>query len=288
MGITGIETSLRVIPIQTSTGWELSVGANYTNNNNKVLSISNDQTQIQLGSSGSLGVYAAENQPFPLLKGTIYNRDPEGRIIVDAITGFPSVSTAIFNLGQTEPKHRLGLDATLKFKSLRLATVFEYRAGNNMYNAASTGYDFSGAGIRSTYFNRERFVVPNSSYLNASGVYVPNTNITTRTGGVDFWTNGPSNTAVNENYVYSAAFWKLRELSLSYELPTSLLKNMKFVKGANISVQGRNLFLWTPNTNIYTDPEYSALGSTSNAIGITSLGQTPPARFYGATLSVTF
>jgi TonB-linked SusC/RagA family outer membrane protein len=285
---TGIETSLRVIPIQTSTGWELSVGANYTNNNNKVLSISNDQTQIQLGSSGSLGVYAVENQPFPLLKGTIYNRDPQGRIIVDAITGFPSVSTAIFDLGQTEPKHRLGLDATLKYKSVRLATVFEYRAGNNMYNAASTGYDFSGAGIRSTYFNRERFVVPNSSYLDGSGNYVSNTNITTRTGGVDFWTNGPSNTAVNENYVYSAAFWKLRELSLSYELPPSLLKNMKFVKGANISVQGRNLFLWTPSTNIYTDPEYSALGSTSNAIGITSLGQTPPARFYGATLSVTF
>lgn len=286
---TGIETSLRVIPIQTSTGWEVSIGANYTNNNNKVVSISNDQTQIQLGSSGSLGVYAVEGEAFPMLKGTIYNRDDQNRIIVDPITGFPSVTTAIYNLGQTEPKHRLGVDGAVSYKAFRLAGLFEYRAGNMMYNVASTGYDFSGAGIRTTYFNRERFVVPNSSYLDpATNTYVANTNITTRTGGADFWTNGPSNTAVNENYVYSAAFWKLRELSLSYDLPSSVLNNVKFVKGATISVQGRNLFIWTPETNIYTDPEYSALGATSNAVGITSLGQTPPARFYGATLSLTF
>ncbi len=87
----------------------------------------------------------------------------------------------------------------------------------------STGYDFSGAGIRTTYFNRDRFVVPNSSYLDpVSNTYVANTSIQTRTGGVDFWTNGPSNTGVNANYTYSAAFWKMRELSLSYDLPKSV------------------------------------------------------------------
>jgi TonB-linked SusC/RagA family outer membrane protein len=284
----GFETALRLVPVRTSAGLEITVGGNYTYNQNEVLSISNDQSFISLGTFGTANIVAEVGKSFPLLKGTTYNKDPEGRIIVDKITGMPSATTTTSELGITEPRHRLGLDAVLDYKGFRLATVFEYRTGHVIYTGASTGFDFSGAGIRTTYFNRDRFVVPNSSYLDpVTNTYVPNTNITTRTGGVDFWTNGPSNTGVNSNYTYSAAFWKMRELSLSYELPKSLLSNVKFVRGATISVQGRNLFLWAPKSNLYTDPEYSAFDASSNAIGFTSLSQTPPGRFYGMTLSLT-
>lgn len=284
----GLETAVRGVVIRNqTTGLEVTVGANYTYNQNEVLSISNDLPQLGLGSFGTAQIVAMPNNPFPFLKGTTYVRDDQGRIIVDRVTGFPTATVLTSNFGNTEPKHRLGLDATAAYKGFRLAALFEYRGGFVMYNGA-TSFDFSGAGIRTTYFNRERFVVPNSSYLDpVTNTYVANTSITTRTGGVDFWTNGPTNTAVNENYLYSAAFWKLRELSLSYDLPKSILGNIKYIKGARVSVQGRNLFLWTPKTNIYTDPEYSALGSDSNAIGFTSLGQTPPSRFFGATLSLT-
>lgn len=284
----GFETALRLVPVRTSSGLEITVGGNYTYNENKVISISNDQSFISLGTFGTANIVAEVGKSFPLLKGTTYNKDPQGRVIVDRITGMPSATTTTSELGITEPRHRLGLDAVIDYKGFRLATVFEYRTGHVIYTGASTGFDFSGAGIRTTYFNRDRFVVPNSSYLDpVTNTYVPNTNITTRTGGVDFWTNGPSNTGVNSNYTYSAAFWKMRELSLSYELPKSVLSNVKFVKGATISVQGRNLFLWAPKSNLYTDPEYSAFDASSNAIGFTSLSQTPPGRFYGMTLSLT-
>ncbi len=283
----GIETALRITPISTSSGLEVSFGANYTYNQNKVLSISSDQSFIALGSFGTSQIVAEVGQPFPLLKGTTYQKDGQGRVIVDRLTGMPSVTTTVSTLGITEPKTRLGLDATVSYKGFRLATVWEYRSGNVMYYGAGS-YDFSGAGIRTTFFNRERFVVPNSSYLDpATNTYVENTNISTYTGGVDFWTNGPTNTGVNSNYTFSAAFWKLREASLSYDLPASLLNSIKFVKRATISVQGRNLLLFTPKTNLYSDPEYSALGASSNAIGFSSLGQTPPGRYYGFSLSVT-
>jgi TonB-linked SusC/RagA family outer membrane protein len=285
----GLETSLRVVPYRNETnGLEVSVGGNYTYNKNKVLSISGDGGQLGLAGTTTLGVYAVEGEAFPLLKGTDYVRDDKGRIIVDRITGFPNVSTGQVILGNTEPKHRIGLDASVVFKGFRLAGLFEYRGGF-ITSQNSASFDFSGAGIRTAYFNRERFVVPNSSYLDpVTNTYVENTNITTRTGGVDFWTNGPTNTGVATNYAYSAAFWKLRELSLGYDVPKSALGSLKYVKGARISIQGRNLFIWTPKTNIYTDPEYSANGTDNNGIGITSLGQTPPARVYGATLSLTF
>lgn len=283
----GIETAVRVTPVRTASGLEVSIGANYTYNANKVLSISTDQSFIALGSFGTSQIVAEVGQPFPLLKGTTYQKDNQGRIIVDRLTGMPSVTTAVSTLGITEPKTRLGLDASVSYKGFRFATVWEYRTGNVMYFGAGS-YDFSGAGIRTTFFNRERFVVPNSSYLDpATNTYVANNNITTYTGGVDFWTNGPTNTGVNSNYTFSAAFWKLREASLSYDLPASILKNVGFVKRATISLQGRNLLLFTPKTNLYTDPEYSALGASSNAIGFSSLGQTPPGRYYGFSLSVT-
>jgi TonB-linked SusC/RagA family outer membrane protein len=285
----GWETALRVIAVQNkTTGLEVSVGANYTFNDNKVVTISNDLPQLNLVSSGNAIIAAVPGQTFPFIKGTTYQKDAQGRIIVDRITGFPSVTTTNTNLGNTDAKHRLGLDASAAYKGFRLAGLFEYRGSFVMYNAGSTGFDFSGAGIRNTYFNRERFVVPNSSYLDPlTNAYVANTSITTRTGGVDFWTNGPSQTAVVSNYLYSAAFWKLREVSLSYDLPKSVLGSIKYIKGARISVQGRNLVIWAPKTNIYTDPEYSAAGADSNGVGITTLGQTPPARFYGATLTLT-
>ncbi len=282
----GLETRIGLIPVRTA-DLEISIGANYTYNKNKVVSISNQLSQINLSSYSQAGVYAEEGKAFPFLKARDYIRDDQGRVIVDRITGMPTAGTTLVDIGNTEPKHKLGVDAAVTFKGLRLAALFEYRGGYMMYNNAGS-FAFSGSGIATTSFNRERFVVPNSSYLDeATGNYVANTNVTTRSGGTAFWTEGPTYTDAGVNFVYSASFWKLRELSLGYDIPKSLLGNGKYVKGVRVSVQGRNLFLWTPKTNIYTDPEYSVNGSDNNAVGLTSLGQTPPSRLYGATVSVT-
>ncbi|RZK65423.1 MAG: TonB-dependent receptor, partial [Pedobacter sp.] len=65
----GLETSLRVVPVRTASGLEVSVGANYTYNKNKVLSISSDQNFISIGSFGTSNVVAQVGESFPLLKG---------------------------------------------------------------------------------------------------------------------------------------------------------------------------------------------------------------------------
>lgn len=174
----------------------------------------------------------------------------------------------------------------MKYKNLRLFALAEYRSGFVIYNDGAGGFDFSGAGIRTAYYNRERFVFPNSSYLDpVTGSYVANTNITVSDGGAGFFPDGNYNRNVATNYIYSGASWKIREISLSYDLPKTLLAGQKYIKGVSISAQGRNLFLWVPKSNLYTDPEYNF--TDGNAIGIQSLSQTPPTRYYGATLTVT-
>ncbi|MCE7071369.1 SusC/RagA family TonB-linked outer membrane protein [Dyadobacter sp. CY327] len=285
----GIEATLHITPIKTASGLRVDLGANYTYNQNKVLSLSAQSNELSIGTSGSAArVIAKVGQPFPLLQVTDYNRDDQGRIIVDAKTGYPATNGTFKDVGITNPPHILGVNGGVTFKKLRLNLLFEYRNGHYIFNSVSGGYDFSGAGVRTGWFNRDRFVIPNSSYLNAEGEYVENTNIAVRSGGADFWTDGTRNTNIGQNYTNSAGFWKLREASIGYELPAGLLDKTKVIKGASISVQGRNLFIWAPKTNLYTDPEYSALGSDSNAVGFTSLGQTPPARYFGGTLSLTF
>ncbi len=287
----GLETFIRTTPIDLPNGLRVTVQASYTLNRNEVVSLADDADLLILpGGATAARVVAKVGQPFPLLQVTKYKRTPEGKIIVDPVTGYPSTDGSFHDVGTTTPPHIVGLSAEVKFRNWRLAGSAEYRNGHFVFNNSAVAFDFSGAGIRTAWYNRERFVIPNSAYEDPEnpGKYIDNTNITTSSGGADFWTDQTRNRGIGENYTNSAGFWKIREISLRYMFPSSALSGVGFIKSASISVQGRNLFIRTPKTNLYTDPEYSANGADSNAIGFTNVNLTPPARYMGATLSLTF
>ncbi|WP_316799536.1 SusC/RagA family TonB-linked outer membrane protein [Pedobacter frigidisoli] len=282
----GLESVLHYTAINKG-NWRLVVGGNYTHNVNKLLSLTPGLSRIGVSESGT--IFGDVNvQTYPIIIGTDYVRDPEGRVVVDRNTGNPVGTTTGNVLGNTQPKDRLGLDFNLSWKGLTLSGLFEYRGDFVQYSSAGSTYDFSGSSIRSVYYNRERFVFPNSSYYDtASGAYVANNNVTVSTGNSGFWSSSQFR-GTTSNYVYSGNFWKLRELALSYKIPSSALKYVKFIKTATVSAQGRNLFIWVPKSNTWGDPEVSTNGSDSNAVGITSLSQTPPTRYFGGTVSLTF
>ena len=282
----GVETALRLTPIRTGE-WNLHLGANYTHNKNLLEALHPDTKRISV--NGSAVIYAEEGKEINQLIVTDYKRDPSGRVIVDINTGYPSIATETVSAGNTSPRHRLGLDFALQWKNITVSSVFEYRGGYYYIFSGGWALDFSGASARSAYYNRERFVFPNSSYLDpASGQYVENTNVTVSDGGSGFWVNPTFNTDVNSNYVYSGDYWKWRELAISYSVPQSALGKLGAAfSEVSISLQGRNLFLWTPESNEYTDPDLSANG-TNNAIGVSNLTSSPPTRYVGGTLSLTF
>jgi len=280
---SGVESSLSVVPIKTTTGWQLTLGANYTYVSNNVVSLAAGLPQLAIGN----GLYAIPGKSYPQLEGTDYNRDPQGRIIVDAKTGYPSVTSSTTNiLGGTLPKNRIGTNFELKYKSLRLSAVAEYRAGNIALSSVGGSFDFSGSGARTAYYNRERFVIPNSSYSDGKGGYIANNNVTVADGGVAFWSSTTDEYNITSNYVYNGASWRLREAALSWDVPKSIIGRQKYVKGATIQLQGRNLLLWLPKSNVYTDPDFAS--SSGNTIGVNSISNTPPTRYYGASLSLTF
>ncbi len=286
----GLEVAAHVTPLKTR-DWNITIGGNYSYLDNKVNSISEVLPRLALATYGTdgPGSYAVAGQVFPVIMGFDYKRDPQGHVIVDAISGLPTKSDTISILGNATPKHRLGVDGLVKYKNLSLSFLFDYRGSYLVYNSMGPELDWSGQGYRTAVYNRQRFVFPNSVYDDGTGKYVPNTDITIKNGGGNsgFWTDG-INRDITSNYVTSGDFWKLRELSLAYDFPMSVLSKTKVIKSARISVQGRNLLMWMAKDNYYTDPEYSDAGNDSNGIGLTGIGQTPPSRYYGATLRVTF
>lgn len=286
----GIEATLHYTAVSNK-DWNVTVGGNYSYLDNNVNFISADLPKLSLSSSGSGASYAVEGMAFPVLMGYDYKRDNEGHVIVSRTTGLPTKTDAIVALGNAVAKNRLGLDAQVTYKNLHLTMLFEHRGGYKIFNSMGPELDWSGTGYRTAVYDRQSFVYPNSVYEDPAkpGTYITNTTVAIANGNGNngFWTDG-INRDVTSNYVTSGNFWKLRELALSYDLPASLVKRSRVLKGASISVQGRNLFIWLPKDNLYTDPEYSVAGADNNGVGITGLSSAPPSRFYGATLSLKF
>ncbi|GAB3042974.1 SusC/RagA family TonB-linked outer membrane protein [Spirosoma pulveris] len=311
----GLEIELKTLrPIVNTGGFTWNVNTNFTYINNKVTSVYGDldKINIPLGSSiynpytpgAASSVYAAVGYTYPALYGTdiarVQNTDANaayydptgqfvGRPIINPSTGYPILDANIKYLGNTQPKYRFGFNNTFAFKGLTLNALVEYRGGNVIYNQLGNALEFTGAGIRSTYNGRQNFVYPNSVVAttnpDGSSTFAPNSTISTRDGNLEFWTNSGYHNAVS-SYVTSAAFWKLREVALSYNFPTNLFSNIKFIRSVTIGVTGRNLLMLRPKTNVFTDPEFSL--DNSNAQGATNEYQTPPTRQYGFRLSVGF
>jgi hypothetical protein len=235
----------------------------------------------------SLGqIFAQIGQQYPILKTVSYARDPQGRVVVDANTGYPLKDANLTIQGQLTPRHKLGINTQLRYKGITLNALAEYRGGYVVYHGLASSMWFTGTSAATTAYDRERFVFPNSSYKDeTTGNYVANTSVAVLDGGLGAWDTNLRN--FGENFVTSGAFWKMREVSLTYDFPSSLLSKTKFINAASIGFVGRNLFTIVPEANIYTDPEF-AVGTNNGSIGLNNTAQTPPTRTYGFNIAVTF
>jgi hypothetical protein len=88
--------------------------------------------------------------------------------------------------------------------------------------------------------------------------------------------------AIPEAHMVDATYVKLRELTLSYDVP-SRFTNQLHLDGLQLSLIGRNLYLWTPSSNPHIDPETAS--DASNVQGF-EYGQVPSARSFGIDISV--
>ena len=278
----GLEFDLRLTPVVDLGEFRFNFKGNFTLQDSKVNAVYEGLNEVGIGNSN----FAIVGYPAFMFKLTDYNRSPEGKVIVDAKTGLPSQNPIVTMFGRTMPKYILGVTPSFEWRGLSLTVTADYRAGHQVYNGAGPDMDFTGISVRSATNGRMRFVVPNSVYADASGKYVQNNDVLVRAGGYGFFEASATNRGIQSNYLTSAAAWKIREVALSYDLPSSLIKSARFIKGVSIGLVGRNLLMFLPKTNEWSDPEFA--NTTGNALGVNGTGQLPPSRIYGFNVNLRF
>ena len=292
----GVEMDLNLTPLIKIGKGRIDFKVNATYNDNQVLSTLGNVPVVIGGNGGfiqnSISSPTANNiaivgKPAFSFQLTDYNRDPQGRVIIDPVSGLPSQAGELIVKGRSLPLWVVGGTPSYTLGNFSASMTWDYKGGHNFYSGMGSDEDFAGISKRSAEYSRQRFVFPNSVYWDGSK-YVPNTSIQVQDGNAGFWTGAGNNTAIATNYFASAAAWRLREVNISYTIPQKWLgTTATVIKRITISAVGKNLLLFVPKSNQWGDPEFN-FTSAGNTFGLSSSFESPASRLFGGSLTVQF
>ncbi|MGV7107668.1 SusC/RagA family TonB-linked outer membrane protein [Flavobacterium sp. U410] len=296
---SGINIDLGYTPIKGKDGsFEWTGKANFMTYKTIVDKVTDDSDEVGIlfASATLVNIYATKGEEYPLIKGTAYQRDDQGRVIVDPVSGNPLKTSDFVNLGVATPDFIIGLSNSFSYKGVKLTAVGDFRYGGKFFSETKYQLAWTGNLVESAENGRSGgFIFPNSVVdTNGDGVYESNTSVIT--GGtsyssyINYWGTSSGYSGVAENFVLDGTAVKLREVALSYTLPEKLLKGTGLAS-ATFGVNAKNVFMWLPKENkYYSDPEtnYNDTGAAYQAAGYASTSQYPATRTYGFTLNLTF
>ncbi len=259
----GVELLISGTPIKTRDfTWELRY--NFTKNNNMVYDLPAELggETIIYGLGGGTGLYAIEGDELGVFKAYTSRKTDDGRVIVDEKSGLPASTDDLVRVGSANPKFTMGFGTTLRYKSFSLSADFDYRKGGVMYSRTRNIMDFTGNAIQTAYNNRNPWIIPNSVVEskddNGNVTYVENTTPLNPTNIYNYWNNG--GLELDAADLVDKTYFKLRSVALSWDLPKHWLAGT-FLTGVRLTAFGSNLFMWTPSSNTFIDPELSSFGN---------------------------
>ncbi len=290
---TGIEIGLTLVPIQTE-NFKWNLFTTFTKNTNEVTELVEGLERLRL--DGNQVAYAIVGQPFGVFFGSKHQRDDEGNYIIDQSTGWIFEDPTSDIIGDPTPDFKMGIINTFTYKNVSLRAQFDWREGGDI-QSISIG-SLLGRGVTKDTEDRERtHIIPgfygdvNGNYtLDGTGNRIPNTT-QIDTNDLYFTGGGPSNTwginSTDQGTVYDGTVYRLRELSLSYDVPSKWLEKTPFGK-VSLSAFGNNLWYFAPNVPRYTnyDPEVTSFGS-GRVQGIEN-SSAPTSKRYGFKINLTF
>ena len=295
----GVELLVSVTPVKTKDfKWDLSW--NFTKNYNKVIDLPDElgNESVIYGFSGGLGLYAVEGKELGIWRANVAKTNEAGQIVVDE-NGLPQNSDERVDIGSMQNKYQMGFNTTFTYKGISLSADVDVRHGGLMYSRTKDICYFTGNAIQTVYNDRNPFVVPNSviqvgevgtGQFDDYGteimkpVYAENNIPLYGTNLYSYYDNGT--TDMESFALIDKSYVKLRQVVLSWDLPTKWFKG-SFVQGMRISAFGNNLFVWTPSSNTFVDPETSSFGNdlTGNFGEYTA---NPSSRKFGFNINVKF
>ena len=295
----GIEIALNTRPIQTKDfSWDLNI--NFSKNNNKVKELVDgiDLFELEKATWQDVQVAAVVGENFGSIIGPDFKRNENGDILIDPSTGLPQYDNSNHILGNASWDWTGGVVTNFTYKNISLAAVFDVKVGADLYSMSARAAYESGKALE-TLEGREEWYkseeqrkalgiseanwTPTGGFIapgvidNGDGTYRPND---IYVNPEDYWMNisryAPS------MFVYDNSYIKCREITLSYSLPKTWLKNK--VQGLTVSFVARNPFIvWKNIPNIDPDSNYN----NTTGMGM-EYGSLPSRKSYGFNVNVKF
>ncbi len=249
--------------------WDLLL--NFSKNKNMVEDLKGTKSIFLNGFTGTSS-RAVEGQPLGVLWGGVWDRDASGKLILDA-NGFPQQALEEGVLGDPNPDWRGGLGTNLNYKGFGVNVLFDASQGGDAW-AGTHGVlnHFGIAPVTANEVKLTKDVVDYGGVTHAAGTTVRGNLKNFGAGDVllnEAWYTGLGGGfgPVAEQFVHDASWIRLREVGVSYSLPTSLLSKVKLTNLV-LSASARNVFLWSDFADKYgTDPETNLTG-VSNGRGL--------------------
>ena len=281
----GIELSLTGTVIRSGNfSWDIQ--GNWFRNVNKVISLYEGVDNILLSSQWDISTNLVVGHPYGMLRGTdfVYTN---GKRTVGDDGMYLEGDDPIALLGSTLPDWNAGITTIFNYKGFSLSGLVDISQGGKLYSVdmqygLATGIFAETAGLNDKG-NPKRDPVEDGGGIVNEGVYANGSPNTTYVWAGDWDGAFQYDYLPTAAYIYDASYVKLREIALSYSLPSKLLANSKISK-ASISIVGRNLWIIHKNMPYY-DPELSV--SAGNIQGIAD-GAYPSTRTLGLNLTVDF
>ncbi|AXT49522.1 SusC/RagA family TonB-linked outer membrane protein [Aquimarina sp. BL5] len=256
-------------------GLEIDLGVQFFKNSNfkwnirnifttfktTVVELANGANRLE-GEDGNLDLIIGEELGSFL--GSYVVRDSDGNALINPATGIIIASDDVGLqdevIGNVTPDFRATSIHTFSYKNFVLSTQFEYTHGGERREAFLE--TLLERGVTTDTRNREgSFVIPGvlgdissgsgEPLLDVNGNTIPNTIQVTGNNAVFNNFYDP-----NENAVFDASVFRIREVALSYKLDKKAIQNLPF-DSMDFRLSGRNLFFYAPGfpSGLNFDPE---------------------------------
>ncbi|MEH0157642.1 SusC/RagA family TonB-linked outer membrane protein [Limibacter armeniacum] len=287
----GIEVAFHATPLQTATGFTWDMNVNFTKNKNEVIELADgvDVVSLPYGFSGA-NQRLVKGEAYGTLYGSVWERDENGNVLVD-LNGVPKVAAGEEIIGDPNPDWLMGIRNTLSYKGFSISALIDIRQGGDIWNGTRGALNYFGTSAetaegRGSQFVFEGVYAESGATADDKEVVAGDVNATPITKDETWYATGPGSgfTGPSEQFIEDGSWVRLRELSLNYKVPTSLVSNIPGVSGANITITGRNLWLHTDYQGV--DPETN-LGGAINAQGADYFNM-PSTKGVSATVRLTF
>ncbi len=273
----GFEALLNLVPfVSKNFRWEFTANTAY--NITRVIRLTTDKPgeRFTTGTHPFNGeVRLVVGEEMGQIAGYGYARDIKGRMIFQS-NGLPLRTPDLVLFGSGLPKWTGGFLNNFNYKGINLSVFIDYKLGNKMLSG--TNFNAVRHGLHQmTLEGRE------TGFVTGDGVNQSGGENTAKAAVQTYWEHLRSQQIV-EAIVYNGGYWKLRQISLGYDL-TRYIPSKWPVKGLKLDFVANNVWIikkWVDNL----DPESVGYG-TDAMVGLESPGL-PTTRSLGVNLNIKF